>query len=172
MTMGTVGDTTLIRMPTLHIFTMGDWLKVFRVYARMIPAQMVKLKAFWDGAHKQFIGKTMGQDTCAFWFAGPETSILIPIMSAYPQPTIIGAILIDFGPEALFSCDRDKLFSSSFTLPMFLAQSFTVEGMRAFLNGAWLGDNLREHQEPPVLGVVRRAVSEAVPSLYYTIGRV
>jgi len=62
----------------------------------MIPAKMVNLQAFWNGANKKFIGKPVSHHPAPI---ETETAITFPVNIACPLPT---TVILNFNllPEA------------------------------------------------------------------------
>ena len=85
------------------VFRTGDRLKVSRINADPVSAQMIKIETAGDGAHEGFKRETVGANITT---TKPKNAVTGESLCALPIPTTSIGIDDNLLPEALF---RGKL---------------------------------------------------------------
>jgi hypothetical protein len=76
-----------------HVFIMGHWLKVHRIYTSRETTAMIDLGSWWNRAYVMFIG-----DTMRLQYLSIQAKGTVSVTVAQPFPAAIRPLL-DFGHE-------------------------------------------------------------------------
>jgi hypothetical protein len=94
------------RSTAMGVLTMRNRLKMFRVHARVVTAEVIKFQTFRDRTYEMFVGEAVGQVTVdvhgipiAINAGKPEPPISSPVFGSCPEPTL--PALINLWHEAI-----------------------------------------------------------------------
>lgn len=97
-----VGRPTLAASDVLRV---RDRLKVVRIDARTIAAEMVEGQAFRNWTYEKLVGDSVRSTNLA---VNADATVAIYVSPRRPFPTAVRSILIDLRPEACFERDIAK----------------------------------------------------------------